>query len=64
LKKTDKARDYIIMRHPCLPEDEGRQFFVKSFGKREEAEKWVKAQKGNYFRPDYYYIVEALTNDF
>jgi len=52
------------MRHPCLPEDEGRHDFIRKFDSRKEAEDWIKAQKGQYFRPSDYYIVQALSNDF
>lgn len=48
----------LIMRHPVLMEDEGRNFFVNGPMSREEAETWIKAQKGEYFQPGDYYIVE------
>lgn len=49
---------YIIMRSPCLPEDEGRHFYVCSFKTKEKAEKWIKDQKEEYFKPGDYYIVD------
>jgi hypothetical protein len=39
-------------------EDEGRHFYVKSFSTREDAKKWINAQKGEYFTPGDYYIAE------
>ncbi len=45
-----------IMRSPCLPEDEGRHFFVKTCT-RAEAERWIAEQAGEYFQPSDYYIV-------
>lgn len=46
----------VIMRSPCLMEDEGRHFYAKGPLPREEAEKWIKEQEGEYFRPSDYYI--------
>lgn len=49
----------IIMRHPCLMEDEGRHFYVRGPIEREEAKEWIAAQKGEYFQPGDYYILDA-----
>lgn len=49
---------FTVMRSPCLMEDEGRHFEVRSFNKREDAEAWIAAQEGNYFAPSQYYIEE------
>jgi hypothetical protein len=49
----------IIMRAPCLMEDEGRHFHIDGPLPREEAEKWIAAQKDEYFRPSDYYLVPA-----
>ena len=46
----------IVMRSPCLMEDEGRHHFVKRFDSRMEAEQWIEKQKDEYFRPSDYYI--------
>ena len=46
----------IVMRSPCLMEDEGRHHFVRSFTSRKAAEKWIEKQKGEYFNPSDYYI--------
>lgn len=45
-----------VMRRPCLMEDEGRHFYVKSFSTYEEAQCWIISQKGQYFGPSDYYI--------
>lgn len=47
-----------IMRSPCLPEDEGRHFFVKTCT-RAEAERWIAEQAGKYFQPGDYYIASV-----
>ena len=31
---------YIVMRRPCIMEDEGRHFFIDKFYTFEEAESW------------------------
>jgi hypothetical protein len=46
----------VIMRHPVLPEDEGRHQLAKVCQTREEADKWIVAQRGEYFGPGDYYI--------
>ena len=48
----------VIMRSPCLMEDEGRHHFV-SRKPRAEAEAWIAAQKDEYFKPGDYYIAET-----
>lgn len=50
----------VIMRRPCLMEDEGRHFYERTCPDRESAEKWIAAQKDEYFKPGDYYIAEAL----
>lgn len=52
----------IIMRKACLPEDEGRVHFQGMYKTREEANKWLEAQKGEYFRLGDYYTIE-VTNE-
>lgn len=52
---------FIVMRRPCLMEDEGRHSVVGQYHTREEAEAWIAAQKGEYFRPGDYYIAGELT---
>jgi hypothetical protein len=47
---------WIVMRAACLQEDEGRDFFMQRFSTREDAEKWIAEQEGQYFRPSDYYI--------
>lgn len=47
---------YIVMRSPCLMEDEGRHFFVDVFPTKEEAQAWINNQEGEYFGPGNYYI--------
>lgn len=41
-------------------EDEGRHECVQTGLTREEAETWVAAQAGQYFRPSDYYIVAPV----
>lgn len=51
---------YIIVRYPCLPEDEGRTHIVKTCESKEEAKEWIKGQEGKYFRPSDYGIMQPL----
>lgn len=53
-----KTKLCVIMRRPCLPEDEGRHFFIKGPLPRATAEHWVALQAGEFFRPSDYYICE------
>ena len=55
-------KQVIIMRRPVLMEDEGRHFFEKGPISKKEAEKWIEAQKDEYFKPSDYYIIEK-SND-
>jgi hypothetical protein len=48
----------IVMRYPVLMEDEGHHILAKTFDTRKDAEAWVQAQKGEYFSPSDYYILE------
>lgn len=48
----------VIMRYPCLMEDEGRHEFIKRCATKEEAKRWIAAQEGEYFKPGDYYIAE------
>jgi hypothetical protein len=49
---------FIVMRSPCLMEDEGRHFYIKSFTSKMKAKEWIAKQKGQYFSPEDYYICE------
>lgn len=53
----------IIMRYPCLMEDEGRHFYIKGPLPKDEAMEWIKAQKDEYFKPRDYYIVEEENDE-
>jgi hypothetical protein len=53
------ANRFIVMRAPCLPEDEGRHFVEKVGLTKQEAEEWIAAQAEEYFKPSDYYIVDA-----
>jgi hypothetical protein len=44
---------------PCLPEDEGRSFLQHTYKTREEAQAWIDKQKGEYFGPGNYSILEG-----
>lgn len=50
---------WLIMRSPCLPEDEGRSFVIKTVSSEKEADEWIKKQEGEYFRPSDYYKVKV-----
>jgi hypothetical protein len=52
------SRRFVVMRSPCLMEDEDRHEYVKSFTSRTKAQEWVAAQKDEYFGPSDYYILE------
>jgi hypothetical protein len=49
-----------IMRSPCLMEDEGRSHLVKICESVEEAQQWIERQRGQYFGPEDYYIMQPL----
>lgn len=49
--------DFIVMRRPCLMEDEGRTEFIKAFELRGQAQAWIDDQHGQYFPPSDYYIL-------
>lgn len=51
---------YIVMRQPCLMEDEGRHFVIKIYDTIEEARAWIAAQEGEYFSPGAYYITHKV----
>lgn len=50
----------VIMRYPCLMEDEGRHQFIMGPIRRWEANNWIQKQKDEYFRPSDYYIAKKL----
>jgi hypothetical protein len=54
---------YIVMRKPCLMEDEGRTFTIGFYQTRAEAAAWINAQKGEYFDPGSYYIAEVKAGE-
>lgn len=47
----------VVMRSPCLMEDEGRHTFVMTCC-RAIAEAWIRKQEDEYFKPSDYYIAE------
>jgi hypothetical protein len=49
----------VVMRRAVFMEDEGRHSFVKAFTERADAERWIAAQKNEYFQPGDYYIAEG-----
>lgn len=52
-----------IMRRAVLMEDEGRSHLIKIVESKEEATKWIQEQKGQYFGPSDYYIMEEENPD-
>ena len=50
--------EVVVMRRPCLPEDEGRHFFVKQCT-RAEAESWIAQRADEFFKPSDYYIASV-----
>jgi len=55
---TKKPEDRVnVMRWPVFMEDEGNHSSVMTCT-REEAEKWIKNQAGEFYRPSDYYIAE------
>lgn len=48
----------VIMRKPVVMEDEGRHFAISFVNSRAAAEAWIAAQKGQYFGPGDYYVIE------
>ena len=53
---------FVVMRSPCLMEDEGRHELISVYKTREEAEDWIVSQEGGYFGPSSYYIAAAQFN--
>ena len=49
----------VVMRSPCLMEDEGRHFFVMGPVSIAIAKAWIADQKDQYFKPGDYYILDA-----
>jgi hypothetical protein len=58
-KRLMTQRAVIIMRRAIFMEDEGHDSFVMACSTREEAEKWIDNQEGEYFPPSAYYIAES-----
>ena len=54
---------FIVMRSPCLIEDEGRHFFIGTFTRVEDAYSWIASQKGSYFGPSNYYVITERGQD-
>ena len=52
---SEKKSLFVVMRHSCIPEDEGRDEYVTTYRDRASAERWIKEQTG-YFGPGSYYI--------
>lgn len=48
----------LVMRRPCIPEDEGRYFYIGQYSTREEADAWLKLQEDQYFRPSDYLVLD------
>lgn len=53
-------KDHAIFRSANLPEDEGNISFVL-IGTAEFCQQWVAEQKGGYFFPSDYFIVDLRT---
>lgn len=49
---------YVVMLKAVVMEQEGRESVAVVKHTREEAEAWIAAQKGEYFHPTDYYILE------
>lgn len=56
-KRKSSSDLVLILRKPCLPEDEGRYFPIKRCS-RKEAKEWITAQRDEYYRPSDYQIAE------
>ena len=57
--KGNKVDKYIVMRMPCLMEDEGRSFYIGSANTKEEAEKIIECETADgYFTKNNYKIYE------
>lgn len=54
-------KPYAVVRFPCLPEDEGRTFLIKTYETREEVEAWIEKQEGEYFSPGDYGIMKEAS---
>lgn len=54
-KKDDDL--VVVVRNPCLMEDEGRTFLIGQMT-RKEAKEFIKHQEGEYFGPGDYSILE------
>jgi hypothetical protein len=49
----------VIIRKAVLMEDEGREHIISIEDSREAAQKWIAAQKGEYFSPSDYRIEDV-----
>ena len=47
---------FVVMRYPVLQEDEGEPCFISIFRSEMKAKEWIQKQKGEYFKPEDYFI--------
>ena len=52
---------FAVIRKAVIMEDEGREEFIDVFPSYKEARAWIDSQKGEYFAPSDYYIMERRT---
>ena len=55
---------YLVIRKPCIPEDEGRYFGIKTYKTHREAWDWIEKQEGKYFGPGNYTVAEMDTRNW
>lgn len=48
----------VVLRRPCLPEDEGRYHYQAYYSKQADAYTWVQNQAKEYFEPGDYLVLE------
>ena len=44
---------FVVLRKPCLQEDEGRSFYIGKYASREIAEAKIKSEVGYFKESDY-----------
>lgn len=54
-------KPYLVLRMPCVPEDEGRGQWCDRFANIEDAREWIRreAAPGEYFKAGDYAIFQA-----
>jgi len=56
-KVGTRMTKWLLVRKPCLMEDEGRNTIVSTFHSQGQAQEWIDSQEGQFFHPSDYKII-------